>query len=278
LIQDSKLSMSGREHKDLTLYGGHDPRELPAYPLEIAARTLLIPKSTLNLWVFGDTWTEKSGIVRSFKRLIAPPDPNQQMLSFVNLVEAHVLKAIRRRYRVQMIEVRDAIEEMKRMYETQHPLADIDLLAGGANLFVADSGLLNVGMGKQVAMEFLRAYLSRIDRNLDIRPIAHPEIAPAVRLYPFVVPPVKIGRRVIEADTSRLISIDPYVYFGRPVITGTGIPTDAIAERFWGGDSIDDLVKDFERSKTEVEYAIRYETQQLAISKSEREPSRELAA
>jgi uncharacterized protein (DUF433 family) len=270
--------VEGNAHRDLSLYGGRNPRDLPAYPLDIAARILLIPRSTLNLWVFGAAWTEKDGIRRSFRPLITSPAADQQMLSFVNLVEAHVLKALRRRYRVQMIKVRDAIEELKKMYETQHPLADVDLLAGGANLFIVDSGLLNVGMGKQVARDFLHAYLNRIDRSLDAATEAHPEIGPAIRLYPFVVPPVRIGKQVIESDTNRLISVDPFVYFGRPVITGTGIPTDAIAERFWGGDSIDDLVRDFERSKAEIEYAIRYETQQLTISKTDREPSRELAA
>ena len=275
--------MATQNGRDLTLYGGQDPRDLPAYPLDVAASILLLPKSTLKLWVFGDTWKEKSGIVRSFAPLIDPPDRDQHTLSFVNLVEAHVLKSLRRKHRVQMIQVRDAIEILKLKFDTLHPLADVDLLAGGARMYIDEVGqLLNVGMGNQIGMDFLRVYLARIDRNLDAISGANPALAPAIRLYPFVIAPVQVGKRktakLVSEDRSKLISIDPYVYFGRPVIAGTGIPTEAIAERFWGGDSIPDVVRDFERSQAEIEYAIRYEYEQLAVAKARREPPREMAA
>jgi uncharacterized protein (DUF433 family) len=84
-----------------------------------------------------------------------------------------------------------------------------------------------------------------------------------VKLYPFVVQPLRIGNEVIDQD-SRVIAIDPYVSYGRPVINGTGIPTDEIAERFWGGDSIDELVEAFGRTKTEIEFALRYEKAQVS--------------
>ncbi len=182
-----------------------------------------------------------------------------------------------------MIKVRDAIEILRQKFETLHPLADVDLLAGGTEMYLEEVGqLLNVGMGNQIGMDFLRAYLGRIDRHFDAGSSASPALAPAMRLYPFVVPPVQVGKRktakVIIEDRSKLISVDPYVYFGRPVITGTGIPTEAIAERFWGGDPISDLVRDFERNQAEIEYAIRYEDHQLAIAKVRREPPREMAA
>jgi uncharacterized protein (DUF433 family) len=172
----------------------------------------------------------------------------------VNLVEAHVLKAVRRKHLVHMIKVRDAIEHLKDEFATQHPLADVDLLAGGKDLFLQEHGqLLNLTMGKQIAMEFLTVYLNRIDRDL----------GRAVKLYPFVVQPLRIGNEVIDQD-SRVIAIDPYVSYGRPVINGTGIPTDEIAERFWGGDSIDELVEAFGRTKTEIEFALRYEKAQVS--------------
>jgi uncharacterized protein (DUF433 family) len=243
---------------DFSLYGGHDPRELPAYPLDIAHRFLLLPKSILKAWVFGAKWREKTETgfrLCTFDPIIEPPtqDDPQQMLSFVNLVEAHVLKAVRRKHLVNMAKVRDTIEQLKRRYATRHPLADVDLLAAGGELFIHEYGaLLNISMGRQVAMDFLRVYLSRIERDVD-----H-----ALRLFPFVVPPLKIGKEVIEQD-GRLIAIDPFISFGRPVIAGTGIPTESIASRFWGGDSIDDLIRDFGRTKTEIEFALRYENAQL---------------
>jgi uncharacterized protein (DUF433 family) len=243
------------ENGHLSLYGGRDPRELPAYPLDFAASLLLLPKSTLKAWVFGAEWKPKSQARRMFVPLIDPPDRSQQMLSFVNLVEAHVLKAVRRKYLVHMVKVREAIEDLKRQFNTPHPLADVDLLAGGKDLFLKEhEQLLNITMGRNLAMDFLEVYLSRIGRDGALR---------ATKLYPFVVEPIRVGKRMIEQDTSKVIAIDPYVSYGRPVIDGTGIPTDAIAERFWGGDSVDDLIEDFARTKREIEDALRYERAQI---------------
>lgn len=247
---------------DLTLYGGRDPRELPVYPLETAARFLLLPKSTLKAWVFGATWKPKGQPRRVFNPLIEPPDRNQQMLSFVNLVEAHVLKAIRRKFYVRMEQVRPSIEHLKQRFDTQHPLADVDLLAGNRGLFLEDKQhgqFLNIGMGKQIALGFLSAYLNRIDRQLDNER--------AIKLFPFVILPFKVGKRIIQHD-ARIVAIDPYTAYGRPIINGTGIPTKEIAERFWGGDSMPDLMEDFGRTQVEIEYALRWENAQ-AVHASE---------
>ncbi len=104
--------------------------------------------------------------LRTFEPLIYPPNREEHVLSFVNLVEAHVLKAVRRRHLVHMIKVRSAIENLKQRYRYPHPLADIDLLAGGRDLFLEEHGtLLNLSLGEQVSMDFLAAYLSPIERD-----------------------------------------------------------------------------------------------------------------
>jgi uncharacterized protein (DUF433 family) len=250
------LSGAATKSSDLTIYAGRDPRDVPAYPVELAARLLLLPKSTLMAWVFGSTWHEKNSHgSRRFAPLIDPPNSAEHLLSFVNLVEAHVLKSIRRKNLGEMEEVRTTLEHLRQANpEIAHPLADIDLLAGGRDVFIRDYGqLLNAGMGKQVAMQFLVLYLQRVVRNTK---------GLTVKLLPFVTNPICIGDRVIEQDR-RIIAIDPYISFGRPIINGTGIPTEAIADRFWGGDSIDVLVKEFERPQIEIEYALRYENAQM---------------
>jgi uncharacterized protein (DUF433 family) len=239
------------------LYGGRDPRDIPLYPLDWAAQLLLLPKSTLKAWVFGAEWFEaKSRRVRQFLPLIEPPDRDDLTLSFVNMVEAHVLKAIRRKHYVRMDEVRDGLAILKTASPwTDHPLADIDLLAGGRHFFTKEYGsLLNVGMGKQIAMDFLEVYLSRVERN--------PQ-GLANKLFPFTAAPIRVGKQVIVQDT-KIVAIDPYVSFGRPIINGTGITTDAIADRFFGGDPIEMLCDEFDLQRTDIESAIRYENAQLA--------------
>jgi hypothetical protein len=101
---DIAMSAAGGSHDGrFALYGGRDPRELPTYPLDLAAGFLLLPRSTLKAWAFGATWRPKGeSRPRVFHPLLEPPDRGQQMLSFVNLVEAHVLKAVRRKHYVHM--------------------------------------------------------------------------------------------------------------------------------------------------------------------------------
>ena len=53
--------------------------------------------------------------------------------------------------------------------------------------------------------------------------------------------------------------MSPTVSFGRPVITGTGIPVSSIYERYRAGDSVADLAQDFNLEISEIEEAIRCE-------------------
>jgi uncharacterized protein (DUF433 family) len=71
------------------------------------------------------------------------------------------------------------------------------------------------------------------------------------RLYPF--------SRIPAEGCPRLIVMDPRIRFGRPTITGRGVPTDAFFERHQAGDSITELADDYNIPTVEVEEAIRYE-------------------
>ena len=61
-----------------------------------------------------------------------------------------------------------------------------------------------------------------------------------------------------------MVVIDPMVSAGRPVIEGTGLVTQLIAERYKAGESINDLANDYERGTEEIEEAIRCELQAAA--------------
>ena len=53
--------------------------------------------------------------------------------------------------------------------------------------------------------------------------------------------------------------MNPAVSFGRPVITGTGIPVSSIYERYKAGDSVAELAQDFRLDTSAIEEAIRCE-------------------
>ena len=95
----------------------------------------------------------------------------------------------------------------------------------------------------------LQAHLRRIERD---------EGGVAIRLFPFT------RRREAEAPVTppsapRIITIDPTVAFGRPIIAGSRVPTVEIAERFKAGDSPTEIADDFNRNEEEILEAIRCE-------------------
>ncbi len=232
-----------RPESKTDLYGGQDPREMPAYTFHDASFYLGVPLATLRSWIKGRFYPTKREH-KFFEPIFRLPNTDKPLLSFTNLVEVHVLNAIRREYKVDLQKVRKTIAYIQRHFSYKHPLADQRFETDGINLFIHHYGdLINVSQDGQLAMKVvLKEHLSRIEHNPDGR---------AVRLYPFL--------RASGHRANKSVVIDPYVSFGNPVITGTGIPTSIIASRFIAGDSVTDIASDYGRQTFEIEEAIRYE-------------------
>ncbi len=220
-----------------------DLRDMPAYGINEAAHYLGIPKATLRSWVLGRPYPTATGR-RFFKPIIDLPDKEQRLLSFVNLVEAHVLDAIRRAHGVALWRVRKALEYLKKELASKHPLAEQEFVTDRVDLFVEMFGqLVNISReGQLVIKDLIKAHLKRVERDTSGLPI---------RLYPFT--------RERKPDEPKIIVIDPQISFGRPVLAGTGIATTIIAQRYKAGESIEELAEDYGRSRSEIEEAIRCE-------------------
>lgn len=67
-------------------------RRTPAYPFVEGAHYLYLPVSTLRAWCLGQGYAYK-GKRRRFKQIIKLDGKRGEGLSFLNLVEAHVLAA-----------------------------------------------------------------------------------------------------------------------------------------------------------------------------------------
>lgn len=172
------------------------------------------------------------------------PDSTGPWLSFVNLVEIHVLDALRRGHKISLPKVRRALDYLNHRFPSRHPLAHHLLRTDGLDVFVERYGsLINVTKEGQMAIrEMLEAHLGRIEwgpRGI------------AIRLFPFT--------RKRRASEPRAVVIDPRIQFGRPVLVGTGVPTAIIAERYKAGESVIDLARDYGRKPNEIEEAIRCE-------------------
>jgi uncharacterized protein (DUF433 family) len=225
-----------------------DPRLLPAYSVAEAAHYLRMPDETLRSWVAGRLYPVAGQTKRS-RPLIHLDDPQKHYLSFINTVEAHVLAAIRRRHDIKLPKVRTALDYVRRQFKVERPLIEQAFQTDGLDLFVERYGeLINASREGQRAMkEIIGVYLRRIERDTRGLP---------VKLYPFTRDTQAEGAPLSDP---RVVVMSPAVSFGRPVITGTGIPVSSIYERYRAGDSVAGLAQDFHLEISEIEEAIRCE-------------------
>jgi uncharacterized protein (DUF433 family) len=59
-------------------------------------------------------------------------------------------------------------------------------------------------------------------------------------------------------EIARRISVDPHVVHGSPVITGTRVPVSIVIGSLAGGMSKEDVMREYELSKEDVEAALAY--------------------
>lgn len=227
-------------HTDAIISG---KRDVPAYPLAEAAHYVRIAPATLRSWVAGRSYETSQGR-RLFPPIIRLADRKNGLLSFANLVEAHVLRALRTEHGVPIKAVRTALRYAERELNVTRLLLSEELCASGGELFLDRYGeLINLSRSGQLAMKaVLEAHLRRVEWDSKQLP---------ARLYPFV--------RGESADAPRLIAIDPLIAFGRPVIATRSVSTQAIADRIDAGESVEDLAHDYQVSPTEIEEAVLYQ-------------------
>ena len=226
------------------IYGGRDPRGIPQYAVWEAAHILKIPRTTLQHWVSG-----RDQFGRKTDPLIILPDQQLKLLSFMNLVEAHVLDAIRYKHNVPLKNIRNGMAYLRDTFQSEHPLAEHAFEERrGIDLIIREGqNILNISRGGQFAFkEIVEAYLRRIEYDLDKGIAAY--------LYPYL----KRHPKELE-DEPKLVLIDPRVSFGKPVLVGVGVPTAVIADRHDAGESVGELTKDYGCEASDIKQAIDYE-------------------
>ncbi len=217
-------------------------RDQPAYGLAEAARYLKVPAATLRSWVVGRAYP-KGETVAKFHPLIKLADKQPPLLSFYNLVEAHVLRSLRSEHGVAVHELRRAIRYAERTLNIERLLLNKAIRTHAGQVFLDEYGkLINLTASGQLAMrKLLEAHLKRVEWDDWQFP---------VRLYPYVSS---------EPGAERPIAIDPNIAFGRPVIVRVGVSTGAIAKRIDAGESVQELANDYGLLPADIEQAVLYE-------------------
>ena len=175
----------------------NDSRDQPAYPLTEAARYLKLPAATLRAWTLGRPYPTTKG-KSHFRPLIRPASGQPPLLSFSNLIEAHVLRALRTEHGVSVKALRQAVDFAERKLGIERLLLRPELCSDAGQVFLDRYGeLINLSASGQLAMRQLRqAHLRRVTWDKERFPI---------RLHPFVVGEAASPRMPIAIDPSRIV-------------------------------------------------------------------------
>jgi uncharacterized protein (DUF433 family) len=246
MVRHEKAMESGA----VEFYGGHDPRDLPAYTFHELALSLRMAESTIRAWTIGQSGFEKL--------LSIPRDPRGiYELSFYNLIEVYVLVQLRRTHGMSMPQVRRCIQVLSETLETEHPIVQAEFVMLGSRLYAqqqhgARAMNLSRPEGQLLFAEAVKDLLTRVDKG---------PFGDILRFYPKLP-----NRNGVVSERYKPIVVDPEVSFGRPRLAGTGIPTDVIASRRRGGDSIRFIAEDMHISVNKVRQALDFETAQLTAA------------
>jgi uncharacterized protein (DUF433 family) len=214
-----------------------DLRYQPLYSLTEVSRYTRVQPATLRSWTRNG---DAAGIV------MLSDGPRVAPFSFINLIEAYVLAALRRTYRLPMQRIRKGEEWLRRTYHVANPLAELNLETDGYDLFIREMDVpINASRKGQCGFpEVLARYLQRIERDNGKIP---------VRFYPYTY-----------NEAPKIIVMDPAVAYGRPVVAGTRVTSQMIFDRYSGGESLNDIAADYDLDISLIEEALRCEIERIA--------------
>jgi uncharacterized protein (DUF433 family) len=156
----------------------------------------------------------------------------------MDLVEVVAIGRLRARG-FSLKKIRQINEFCQAVLRTDRPLVTETFKTEGRDIFVmvGEGYLLNVGpqRGMQAWAEVLDPFLDTLDYE------------------------DRLARRWWPRGKDEPVVVDPDYGFGLPVVAGTGVRTEIIAERRRAGDSPEEIAYDFGVKVPQVEAALRYE-------------------
>jgi uncharacterized protein (DUF433 family) len=211
-----------------------DVREFPRYSISEAAFYVRIPVTTLHAWVQGQDYVASTGVHRTFKPLITLADKKNKLLSFYNLVEAHILRSTTEERGVPFKNIRKALDYVHETIPGPHPLLSHNFETSGKDVFVKHLGstINATAHGQRVMRDILEKHLTLIPRDRYGLP---------AKVFPI---------------NSKRLAIDPFFSSGKPIVKDRGITASVVWGRSKSGESPLQIAKDYGLTENEVREAI----------------------
>jgi uncharacterized protein (DUF433 family) len=222
----------------------NEVKTFPAYTLADAARYVGTTPQTLRRWFRGRpaVSTKEGAFRRSEVKALLPTEAGpREPLSFIDLIEAHVLFSIRRAYKFPMSKIKTAMEYLAEQMEGNLMfLAHKEFYHDDSNLFLGtDKTLLSLSERGQLADKTILAN--------GLHQIVYGTDGYADEFFP-----------KLDNAVQREFVINPAINYGRLCLVRLGIGADVLAQRYQAGELVEHLAKDYGAKLGEIVEAIRW--------------------
>lgn len=213
----------------------------PLYTYAEADRLAGVPRSTSSRWVKGYNYRNDQGERISQPPMTAGPEGRTEGgVSFFDLVSIKAIDGLRKR-KFGARRIREVIKYCQDELGVDYPLATRRFKTDRRRIYMhaGDGRLLEVLGGQQGAQAW--------DRVLDpfLRDLEYQNEF-ARRWWPL-------------GEKDKRVVVDPNYGFGLPVVVGSGVRTETIAEQYAAGDKIEDIAYDFSVTPKQIEGALELE-------------------
>ncbi|HEV2891597.1 MAG TPA: DUF433 domain-containing protein [Frankiaceae bacterium] len=228
--------------------------DVPLYTVGEAAAHLGVPPATFSRWARGYRDERPTGRATVSPPVVTAFDGRGATVPFVGLAEGLVLAAFRRAG-VPLQRIRPALTALQKELGVEHALASRRLYTDGAELLYdyADRSrdddvrehvmdLVVVRSNQRVFTDVVRAYLRRVTYDRD----------------------GWAGRIALPAYRVADVVADPRRNFGQPYFVRGGVRVEDVLDRWFAGESMDDLAADYGVPLADIEDAVRVSKRRAA--------------
>ncbi len=226
----------------------HDFERLtrPLYSYAEADRLARVSRGTSSRWVKGYKYRNDEGQhVAQPPMAVGPEGSTEGGVSFVDLINIKAIDGLRERS-FSTRKIREIIRYLQDELGVDYPFATQKFKTDRRRIYMhaGDGHLLELLGGQQGAQAWdriLDPFLKNFDYQNEL----------ARRWWPLG----KEDKRVV---------VDPDYGFGLPVVAGSGVRTEVIAEQYDAGDSMEHIAYDFNVTAEQIEGALELERQLAA--------------
>lgn len=207
---------------------------LGVYTIPEAARLLKTPGRTLYNWVRGYHARGRERTVAPMFTADHPELVAEHILTFVDLVEMHVVRSLRV-HGVSLRTIRAAASILSQRFDTRHPFAVQGLRTDGKNVFLkGEGGTEELGPYQFVFEAVIEPFLKQLEYHDGV----------ASLLWP-----IGKGR----------VALDPQRNFGKPIVHRGAVPTYPLYQMRKAGESPERIARWFGANVEAVNCAVEYE-------------------